>query len=326
MFKYISVCKETEGEGAAVESRLGGPEDLMTYRYSFDYTIVGSQSFWRGDLALIQNALELLRSEVQAWNTKALENGASNAPYEKEVADLDHMIAGGAERLSSRDRTICINGLTVGSLRYIKAGLVLNIARREREIVEKERQGWPKGVVVSLQQGMDRLTMLSQQIDVPPAEILEEVTVGLGRASSVSTPDWDVFISHASEDKENFVRPLVEKLRSRNLRVWVDEVNLTVGDSLNRQINAALSRSQFGIVVISASFLRKEWPRRELDGLTARESDGTKVILPIWHGVGFEDVRFYSPILADKYAVSSSQGIDYVVAELVRAMEALQGK
>ena len=302
------------------------PEELMTYRYSFDYTIVGTLSFWRGDLVLIQNALELLKSEVQAWNAKALEHGASNAPYEQEVADLDHMIAGGAERLSSGNRTIWINGLTIGSLRYIKAGLILIIARREKEIAEKERQGWPKGVVVSLQQGMERLTMLSQQIDVSPADILEEVTVGLGRVSSSSTPDWDVFVSHASEDKEDFVRPLVEELRSRNLKVWVDEVNLTVGDSLNRQINAALSRSRFGIVVISANFLRKEWPRRELDGLTAMEADGTKVILPIWHGVDFEDVRSYSPILADRYAVNSSRGIGYVVDELMRAMEALQGK
>jgi hypothetical protein len=45
-------------------------------------------------------------------------------------------------------------------------------------------------------------------------------------------PEWDVFVSHASEDKEGFVRPLAEALKDRGLRVWFDEFTLRVGDSL----------------------------------------------------------------------------------------------
>jgi hypothetical protein len=93
--------------------------------------------------------------------------------------------------------------------------------------------------------------------------------------------EWDVFISHASEDKESFVRPLAKRLQERGLRVWFDEFTLTVGDSIRRSIDSGLARSRYGIVVISPDFLQKEWPQKELDGLVAREIDGVKAILPV---------------------------------------------
>jgi TIR domain len=55
--------------------------------------------------------------------------------------------------------------------------------------------------------------------------------------------EWDVFISHASEDKEDFVRPLAESLSRSGLRVWYDEFTLKVGDSLRRSIDYGLDRS-----------------------------------------------------------------------------------
>jgi hypothetical protein len=70
------------------------------------------------------------------------------------------------------------------------------------------------------------------------------------------------------------------------------------------------------------SFLRKEWPQRELDGLVAREIDGVKVILPVWHKTTREQIVGYSPILADRLAASSDRGIDHVVEEILRAIEA----
>src|ERR1051326_4003373 len=88
---------------------------------------------------------------------------------------------------------------------------------------------------------------------------------------------WDVFISHSSEDKESFVRPFADALVRAGLRVWYDEFSLAVGDPLPRSIDKGLANSTFGIVVISHSFLAKEWPRKELDALIERESNGEKV-------------------------------------------------
>jgi hypothetical protein len=77
-------------------------------------------------------------------------------------------------------------------------------------------------------------------------------------------------------------------------------------------------------VVISPNFLRKEWPQKELDGLVAREVDGAKVILPVWHNIGAEQIRAYSPTLSDRVAVSSNKGLQQVIDELVSAIGAGQ--
>ena len=74
---------------------------------------------------------------------------------------------------------------------------------------------------------------------------------------------WDVFISHASEDKEAAVRPLATELTRLSLSVWYDEFSLTIGDSLRRSIDHGLSKSKFGVVILSHNFFRKEWPHRE---------------------------------------------------------------
>jgi len=133
--------------------------------------------------------------------------------------------------------------------------------------------------------------------------------------------DWDVFICHAWEDKESFVRPLAKALEAKGLRVWFDEFTLTVGDSLRRSIDRGLANSRYGIVVLSPKFFAKEWPQKELDGLASREVSGEKVILPIWHNITAVEVGRYSPTLADRVAVSSSRGLKYVVTELLRAMQ-----
>jgi hypothetical protein len=131
---------------------------------------------------------------------------------------------------------------------------------------------------------------------------------------------WDVFVCHASEDKDAIARPLAETLRSKGLRVWYDEFTLTLGDSLSQSIDHGLAKSRFGVVILSPAFFKKQWPRKELDGLTAKEISSGKVILPIWHTVTREYVLQYSPILADKLAVSTDKGLEEVVDEILRAV------
>jgi TIR domain len=128
---------------------------------------------------------------------------------------------------------------------------------------------------------------------------------------------WDVFISHAAEDKATVARPLAEALRKAGVRVWLDEHELKVGDSLSEKIDEGLARSRFGAVILSPAFLAKHWPKRELAGLRAREEQGRQVILPIWHNVDKNVVAHFSPVLADVLAVSTDQGIPTVAARLV---------
>ena len=126
-----------------------------------------------------------------------------------------------------------------------------------------------------------------------------------------------IFISHASEDKEELARPLAYYLMSEGYQVWYDEFELKVGDSLTENIDKGLSECDFAIVILSPNFFSKKWPKRELAGLAAKELiTGAKVLLPIWHNISAKEILNYSPPLADKLAVSSSLGIEVVVAAI----------
>lgn len=139
---------------------------------------------------------------------------------------------------------------------------------------------------------------------------------------SIQSPKkWDVFICHATEDKQQVAAPLAANLAQRNVAVWYDDFSLKVGDSLRTSIDNGLINSRYGLVILSKSFFSKHWPIQELNGLASREVSGKKVILPVWHEVTVEDVRGFSPILADKIAANSSDGLDSVVDQIMRVLE-----
>src|ERR1700679_2874571 len=129
---------------------------------------------------------------------------------------------------------------------------------------------------------------------------------------------YDVFICHASANKASIVRPLVKALAENNVEVWYDEKAIKLGDSIRRTIDKGLSKSRFGIVILSKAFFARNWPQYELDALAEREMAGSdKIVLPIWHGVTHQDVMEYSLPLAGRKAISSSEGISKVVDEIL---------
>lgn len=135
------------------------------------------------------------------------------------------------------------------------------------------------------------------------------------------SPLYDVFICHASEDKNDFVRPLADRLCSQNIEVWYDEFSLKIGDSIRRALDHGLRSCRYGIVVLSSAFFQKNWPQYELDGLVEREIAGGKsLILPLWHGVDHARVLSYSPALAAKKAISTSLSLEAIVDELVKVI------
>lgn len=133
---------------------------------------------------------------------------------------------------------------------------------------------------------------------------------------------YDLFISHASEDKDTFVRPLAEALIQKHVQVWYDEFSLELGDSIRQSIDVGLSHSRFAVIVLSSAFFQKKWTQYELDGLTEIEMGGrNKVLLPVWYGIGHDDVVRYSPSLANRHAVISNRGLDAVVAEILKIVQ-----
>jgi hypothetical protein len=126
---------------------------------------------------------------------------------------------------------------------------------------------------------------------------------------------WDVFISHASEDKDTVARPLRDALTKLGVTVWLDDAQMRIGHSLRRKIDEGIRSSRFGVVIFSDSFFRKGWTNHELDGLVTRTVAGEQSLLPIWHDLTADEVMAYSPSLADKVAMNTSE---YSIEDIAR--------
>lgn len=121
-----------------------------------------------------------------------------------------------------------------------------------------------------------------------------------------SNEKYDVFISHANEDKENFVNEFAEVLNNLGLKIWYDENNVKWGDSIRTSIDIGLKQCRFGVVILSRHYLSKYWTNYELEGLFQRESTDTKRILPIWHNITKKEIQDFSPVLAGKRAMNTA--------------------
>lgn len=130
----------------------------------------------------------------------------------------------------------------------------------------------------------------------------------------------DVFVSHASEDKD-FVEPLVSALKAAGIRVWYDKDRMKWGDNLRSSIDEGLLNSRFGVVILSKAFFKKKrWTEHELNGLFAKERDGKKTVLPIWHKITQDDLAQYSASFVDRLALDSQKNS---IGEIVRDLKLL---
>lgn len=144
--------------------------------------------------------------------------------------------------------------------------------------------------------------------------------------SKQEEPAFDVFLSHASEDKP-FVEELSKELERRGVTVWLDKGEITVGDGIFSSIDSGLRRSRFGVVVLSPAYFAKGWTLLELNALAAEAaSSQIKKILPVWHQLTRDEVARHSPLLAAVLGVASESGLDGVADALVRGMGLSKGR
>lgn len=326
----INVPDDTRLRPVRTEVGKQQGEPTVPYEYSFDDTPIGDVRMPTNSYQFYQDGLKRLRALLQEWNAKS---GTSSLPYRHEVEDLDQMIEWAESTLATGASHVHFGEVSRGSRRYLRAAADLMVYEKEQELLLRAAE-LPDGVRAAMARDLEAMRRQPVSLgNVEPADVLWEViprpasTTATGRVSHTVVDaagsrevQWDAFICHASEDKEDFVRPLARALQQAGLRIWYDEFTLTVGDSLRRSIDRGLAHSQYGIVIISPYFMAKEWPQKELDGLGTREVGGGKVILPVWHGITADEVRRYSPMLADRVATSSARGLGQVVTDLLTAM------
>lgn len=120
--------------------------------------------------------------------------------------------------------------------------------------------------------------------------------------------EYDVFLSHASEDKDEVARPLATQLRDFGLRVWFDEFEFRIGDNIVAKLNKGINSSQFGILILSKSFVgvAKRWTKYELDTLESLYVTEDRVMFPIRHNITVKDIRAFRASLANIFSLSTA--------------------
>ena len=97
----------------------------------------------------------------------------------------------------------------------------------------------------------------------------------------VESTNPSVFLSHTASDK-GFARRLAGDLLVAGARVWIDEAEIAIGDSLILRISEGIYRMDYLAIILSPGSVRSEWVQRELDVALNREIQGRKVkVLPL---------------------------------------------
>ncbi|WP_288534109.1 toll/interleukin-1 receptor domain-containing protein [uncultured Ruminococcus sp.] len=215
------------------------------------------------------------------------------ADLEKKKADKDKNIAILQSKIISLKRSInkhtSPNSLAnknrqIASYESDKAKKSKESADLEKKIAEKKRRLSEANLKLQKEQQNEQKKQekITQQlklsyenrIDDLQQQLVQSVIAPQQSNSDLAYEEYDVFISHAWEDKEDFVDELVVELRKQELKVWYDTNKLRWGDSMREKIDKGLAKSRYGIVVLSPNYIaeHKYWTKAELNGLFQMEN------------------------------------------------------
>ena len=250
------------------------------------------------------------------------------ADLEKKMADLVKKEADKTKRIGDTQRSITKNtsqSTLQSKMRQIDSyqkevsKILADKATINQKLADKRKRRVDAASKLQKEEATQAKTLAKQQKSVFTAyerqinELTKQIVMQENIAKeeniifeSNTEEEYDVFVSHAFEDKEDsdeFVRILQEEY---GLKVWYDAVSIKWGDSIRTEIDKGLKKSKFGVVILSRSYISKYWTNYELEGLFQRESNGGKLILPIWHNITKQEVQNFSPSLAGKMAMSTA--------------------
>jgi vacuolar-type H+-ATPase subunit I/STV1 len=274
------------------------------------------------------------------------------ADLEKKMADLARKEADKTKRIVDIQRSITKNtsaSMLQSKMRQIDgyqkelAKIISDKADVNKKLADKRKKRADVTVKLQKEEAAQAKIIEQQQKRIQKAyeHQIADLTAQLSAQPILLAPDkqliystdideeYDVFVSHATEDKDSFADEFVRILREDyQLKIWYDALIIKWGDSIRTKIDQGLKKSKFGVVVLSRSYIKKHWTQYELEGLFQRESYGGKLILPIWHDITKQEVENFSPTLAGKMAMNTAiltpQEIAEKLKELVDESNALE--
>jgi hypothetical protein len=127
--------------------------------------------------------------------------------------------------------------------------------------------------------------------------------------------EWDTFLSYARIDGADIGDEFRRHLESLGLTVWFDAIAITPGKSQALQMDKGLQRARAGIVLLTPAYLvGRFWTERELGALLHKET-----LIPVLHGVSFDQVAEYSGILPDLAGFETSRDSVELIAQKIAA-------
>ena len=87
-----------------------------------------------------------------------------------------------------------------------------------------------------------------------------------------------VFISYSHQDSD-FATELAAQLVKHKAKVWIDQWELHVGDSLIDRIQEAIQGASALIVILSQASINSEWCKKELSSGLLRELEEKRVVV-----------------------------------------------
>ena len=143
------------------------------------------------------------------------------------------------------------------------------------------------------------------ELDPNPSKFLRQMVFG--------ADDYEVFISHASEDKEEIARPIFEACQKLGLKAFLDEAHIGFGQSFTAKINTALGSARTVLAIVSSNSISKDWPIIEINTALAYEASGDKRVVPVM--VGNPDLSKL-PLLRTKRWLTWDGDADHIAREL----------
>lgn len=282
-----------------------------------------------------QSAILRIQNDIANLQKKVADESKKEATLLKQIQQTHSSItkSSSASTVSSKLNQIARYNEDIARCNSKKADLAKDIARKTSELhryqtqlakdEENERKKLESERKKQEKEQLDFQRKLTREMEAKTRAIQSQISLAKQHLNEaphqehIDSPEYDVFVSHASEDKESFARPFADRLKQLGIKVWYDEFSLQWGDSLRKKIDKGLANSRFGIVVISKAFIKKDWTEYELNGLVAKEINGSGRILPIWHEISKSEVLKFSPSLADKKALTTS---DYTIDEMAEQL------
>ncbi len=275
-----------------------------------------------------QNEISRLDSEIARYSSQIAQEQKKEADLMTKIARVSNSVNKNTSlsQLQSKEREIKKHNVDISKSRAKQSDIMAKIAvkqKRKVDLVGRLQREMKTEAAREARIAKQKLDAYFRQVQgsqvriSPPLMSMDRGTVEL-----YSEEEYDVFISHATEDKETFVKNLDGELRVLGIKSWYDSHQVKWGDSLRKSIDEGLKKSRFGIVVISKNYIAdgKYWTKKELDGLFQKESIHGKVILPIWHDITKAEVMEFSPLVAGKSALKTS---DYTPKEIALELQLL---